>query len=80
MPSVWKVFKWLFMVIGSFYIVESALNLMTYPSDFSFWGGVAMLAFLALGWIELGYHVFQSIKEKNEKPKVDVGDTNSNNG
>jgi len=63
----WTLAKYLVLVIASFYGVEAGVNLMTQPSDFTFWGGFCLLAFLFFVWVELGIKAFNKIKEwKNE--------------
>ncbi len=57
------ILKALAFIVATYYIFEASFNLMTYPSDMAFIGGVFVLA-LYLGVVYVGIKKF--LKEKNE--------------
>ena len=64
--SIKKVLGLLFLIIASGYSFEAGVNLMTYPSDLTFIGGLVILVLLVFFWVELGVitinHVIQHFK------------------
>ena len=62
--KLWTVVIVLVVAIASFYGIEASLSLMSQPSDFAFWGGVAVLGFLVFVWLELGNILVSKIMPK----------------
>jgi Flp pilus assembly protein protease CpaA len=59
------------LLVGSFYGIEAACNLMTYPSDLSFLAGAGILVVLGFSWFKLGAQrleaVIQHFKKGNDE-------------
>jgi hypothetical protein len=65
MKPILKALLVLVYFVGCYELVVFALSLLTYPSDVSFIGGLAILLVLLVGNVELAAHYVKVLKGKN---------------